>query len=491
MNVEDSLVIMSDEIYGCEQGIVIPVPQLQMSLRSQEHFMGTSALCQHVLMPDLSLDSPPTHILPAENLSALYQSMALPDVMDEVVYLEGIELKANRLFGPQPRAETYLCLWEALIPRLTCFTTPRFTSSLQAVIAAVGYNFSDVDNAPAGLYHVPGLPDGEYQHSTIVAYHLVTFFKLSLGEASISLSKGNSIITCDLTSGANFDLSTWATRFCSSSIGALVPTVSVRLLRRDSEAHKWTSTVEITTGATVDVFAAGKGWRNAVADQQAFLRKQDADTRRIAYLYDPSQLAPTNGQFFYDVHVPTPRPPSDIEEPVDSASSDFDSEDELEVSTSSASSNSSSSDTAKRFRGRAVPSRKPTYRRSRPVSFTGSLSEEGSVSASTHSSISSYGRSNADTNHDPLDHMAAKIRQLRSMKQPLIDFETLPEPSHGESSTSILAATHRGGTIMNISILPVTVALDPSAALPIAELMAAGLMTGFRDLVSLPPKVYR
>lgn len=40
MNVEESLVVMSDEIYGCEQGIVIPVPQLQMSLRSQEHFMG-------------------------------------------------------------------------------------------------------------------------------------------------------------------------------------------------------------------------------------------------------------------------------------------------------------------------------------------------------------------------------------------------------------------------------------------------------------------
>lgn len=88
--------------------------------------------------------------------------MIIPQITDELIYIEGIEVKANRLFGPQPRAETYLCLWEALIPRLTCFTTPRFTAILQDVVAAVGYNFSDVDNAPAGIYQVAALPDGEY-----------------------------------------------------------------------------------------------------------------------------------------------------------------------------------------------------------------------------------------------------------------------------------------------------------------------------------------
>lgn len=171
MNVEDSLVIMSDEIYGCESGIVIPVPQLQMSLRSQEQFMGTSRAYRQVLTLDLSLDSPPTHILPVEDLPALYESMILPQVMEDFIYIEGIEVKANRLFGPQPRAETYLCLWEALVPRLTSFTSSRFAASLQDVVAAVGYNFSDVDNAPASIYQVPALPDGESSLGVIKAYH--------------------------------------------------------------------------------------------------------------------------------------------------------------------------------------------------------------------------------------------------------------------------------------------------------------------------------
>lgn len=40
MNVEESLIVTSDEIYGCHSGLVMPVPQLQMSLKSTEHFMG-------------------------------------------------------------------------------------------------------------------------------------------------------------------------------------------------------------------------------------------------------------------------------------------------------------------------------------------------------------------------------------------------------------------------------------------------------------------
>lgn len=71
------------------------------------------------------------------------------------------------------------------------------------------------------------------------------------------------------------------------------------------------------------------------------------------------------------------------------------------------------------------------------------------------------------------------------MKRPLIDFETFREPNHPDPSTPLVVAGHRGATIVNISVLPVAVALDPSASLPIAELVSSGIMTGFRDTVSL------
>ena len=40
MNVEESIVMLPDEIYGFQGGLMMPVPQLQMALKSIEHFMG-------------------------------------------------------------------------------------------------------------------------------------------------------------------------------------------------------------------------------------------------------------------------------------------------------------------------------------------------------------------------------------------------------------------------------------------------------------------
>lgn len=84
----------------------------------------------------------------------------IPPVENDAIFVEGIELKANRLFGPQPRAETYLCLWEAAVPRITCSLTMPFVVTLQAVANAVSYNFADLDNAPQKKYQPAALPDG-------------------------------------------------------------------------------------------------------------------------------------------------------------------------------------------------------------------------------------------------------------------------------------------------------------------------------------------
>lgn len=289
-------------------------------------------------------------------------------------------------------------------------------------------------------------------------------------------------MSCDLASGVNLDFSSWATRFCSSSIGVLVPAISARLLRRDSELHEWIPTIELTTGAAIDKYTAEKGWRSAVANQQAFIREQDADTRRIAYLYDPIKVAPSAGQFFYDVHIPTPRPSSDAEESSETSDEDLDSDGGLDAPSSSAS--SSSSGVAEPYRARPFPGRKSRYFRQRPTGESGSLSEEGSVSASTHSSTPSCDRTHPNDSQDTSNRLATKIRQLRSMRKPLIDFESMLKPDHGDSSTSVQVAEHRGGTIISVSISPVTLAIDPSASLPMATLVSAGLKTGFRDIVS-------
>ena len=114
-----------------------------------------------LLNADLSLDSPPTYIVPADNLADVYTTATVPTIVDDAVFLEGIELKANRLFGPQPRAETYLCLWEAVVPRISGSLSIAFVNTLKAVAMATKYNFGDSENAPDDDYLPAALPDGE------------------------------------------------------------------------------------------------------------------------------------------------------------------------------------------------------------------------------------------------------------------------------------------------------------------------------------------
>lgn len=162
LDVKDSLLLLSDEIYACESGLGIPIPQLQMMLKSVETFM------------ELSLDLPPTYIVATPSISSAYEvCIAPPPSSTESVFIEGIIVKANRLFGPQPHGTTYLCLWEVELPKVSAFLTPAFLSTVRSSVTAVAFNFSDKENAPTDIYIPATPPDGEF---SAYEQHLLTKF---------------------------------------------------------------------------------------------------------------------------------------------------------------------------------------------------------------------------------------------------------------------------------------------------------------------------
>ena len=78
MNVEESLILLSDQVYGCASGLAMPVPQLQMALRSTDHYL------------DLSLDALPTYAVPMKDFQAVYaQGEAPPPGTRETFFIEG------------------------------------------------------------------------------------------------------------------------------------------------------------------------------------------------------------------------------------------------------------------------------------------------------------------------------------------------------------------------------------------------------------------
>lgn len=90
MNVEDSLIMMSDEVFNCERGLVMPVPQLQMALKSAEHHMGESAERDNADKGELSLDAQPTYVVTSADLAQVYESAAAPTFSSrEALFIEG------------------------------------------------------------------------------------------------------------------------------------------------------------------------------------------------------------------------------------------------------------------------------------------------------------------------------------------------------------------------------------------------------------------
>ena len=270
MDVHDSLILLSDEIYRCDSGLALPVPQMQMALRSTETFL------------DLSLDALPTYVVPVKEMDMAYGSATAPRPSPkDVIFLEGIQLKAHRLFGPQPRATTYMCIWELSVPRITAYVSPEMESTLQSFREAVIYNYQDFDNAPADIY-LPQVPPD------------VTFFKMEVRHFSMTLATDQAALTVDLPKGINLDTSTWATQNFRSAIGVVIPAITAQMLRK---VDQWRNVANIQTDLSLQIFNAPPQWRLRASDQQKFLAEQDGATQRVRFLYSdhPDGLAHVHG----------------------------------------------------------------------------------------------------------------------------------------------------------------------------------------------------
>jgi hypothetical protein len=74
----------------------------------------------------------------------------------------GIDILADRLFGPQPHASTYVCFWELNFGAMKGLLSAPQGRTLQSAIDAFTMNFKDPINAPAAEFALPSDPDGAH-----------------------------------------------------------------------------------------------------------------------------------------------------------------------------------------------------------------------------------------------------------------------------------------------------------------------------------------
>lgn len=83
----------------------------------------------------------------------------------ECLFIDGLDIVANRLFGPQPKTLTYLCIWEIHVGRVkSCLSTSQ-ANVIIAALRSFDSGFDDVLDAPAKEVSLPLDPDGGFLDS--------------------------------------------------------------------------------------------------------------------------------------------------------------------------------------------------------------------------------------------------------------------------------------------------------------------------------------
>ena len=80
----------------------------------------------------------------------------------ESLFIDGADIVTNRLFGPQPKTSTYLCIWEIHVGRVKSCLSTHQVNVLLAGLKSFDSGFDDVLDAPAKEVSLPFDPDGEF-----------------------------------------------------------------------------------------------------------------------------------------------------------------------------------------------------------------------------------------------------------------------------------------------------------------------------------------
>lgn len=86
----------------------------------------------------------------------------------------GVNILANRLFGPQPLATTYVCLWEIDVGSVKGVFSASHIRTLRSALDALSMNYKDPMNAPAAEFALALAPDGWYQLALVMTPILIT-----------------------------------------------------------------------------------------------------------------------------------------------------------------------------------------------------------------------------------------------------------------------------------------------------------------------------
>ncbi|CAE6438798.1 unnamed protein product [Rhizoctonia solani] len=310
LTISDSLLILPQEIFDCQGAVLLRLSELQVLLRSHEYAM------------EMSLNITPFSLSVTDNAPITLGDDYTTDGAQDRLLVEGIDITANRLFGPQPEVATYLCIWEILLGEVSGQLSVASVVGIMAAARAFRINFADDFNAPSTDFAPPPMPD-------------VTFLRVVCPLIDITIGLGiiidsripgaqdtskDSLLHFSLSKGFSIHLTDRPHTSYASCTRFDLPAINLRILQRITGFHQtWFELASISADLAGEQTEAPLGWKEHTEEQLNFLRMQDAATHRVGFLYDsklPPAEVPRHGGLTYltplkvpvgfDEHKPRP-----------------------------------------------------------------------------------------------------------------------------------------------------------------------------------------
>ncbi|KAF6761220.1 hypothetical protein DFP72DRAFT_34729 [Ephemerocybe angulata] len=186
-----------------------------------------------------------------------------------LLFIDGLDVVANRLFGPLPRTATYLCIWEISVGAVSASVSASEAKILGAVGNAFRVHFVDHVNAPAEEYMPPLESD-------------ITFYKVSIRSLDVTWKAGSAALVITLPEGIKINTNDLAADHYRKVISIKMPQLTTKVLVT-SQFHgaSWLEAGELVADAYVDVYSAPQDYLALNAAQVAFVEEQDRPTDRV------------------------------------------------------------------------------------------------------------------------------------------------------------------------------------------------------------------
>ncbi|KAG9119662.1 hypothetical protein FRC07_005207, partial [Ceratobasidium sp. 392] len=290
VSVSDSLLVLPQEVYDCQAGVVLEISELQLLLRLHQYAM------------EMSLNVSPVALVALEDLAIVLNHGRIGESKPkDRLTLQGLDIVVNRLFGPEPEVTTYLCLWEILPAEISGALSVASVVGLQAAIRAFNINFADDFNAPSADFTPSANPDVTFLrvHCPLVDVTVGIGSDMDTNQ----LNANDTLLHFSLSKGFSVQLTDKPNQSFASCMRFDVPVISARIIQRVTGFHQtWFELASFSLDLAGEKTSAPLRWKEHTEEQLNFLRLQDALTCRTEFLYGPNVLsaeAPRHGGLTY------------------------------------------------------------------------------------------------------------------------------------------------------------------------------------------------